>query len=63
MLIIFKHCTRFVHYNIAGRDRIFKKFTGMCDRCWSKGCGFLTINLTLNASDEKYMDKFEAITY
>ena len=65
MIIIFKqnkHYTKFICEDFVGSDINFEKFSNLSNKCRSKDCRFLTINLTQKPADGKYMDKFEILT-
>lgn len=40
----------------------FEKFSKIFNKCWSKENIFISINLFIKSSDEKYIDKFVSLT-
>lgn len=54
-----KHYTKCIYNDFVGSDMMIDEFEKMCQECWSKPFGFLTINTAKKAHNGKYMFKLE----
>jgi hypothetical protein len=59
MHIQISKCIKYIYDEYVGSDFTFKRFEEICNSCWNKDYGFLTIDTTKKLNNGRYRSMFE----